>query len=100
MAIFSKVEEEKQNIYYFTSKDLDWKVLKAIITNTSLKFEEVNLIEFTYIILDKINNAYKIGKTGKDPYTRLSTLKTGNPNIDLKLVFPFQQFCEKDLHLQ
>lgn len=52
---------------------------------------------FTYLIYDKGNNLYKIGRT-KNPKQRLKTIHTSNPNAEY--VFWFKKDYEKELHKQ
>ncbi len=49
----------------------------------------------TYIIYDKLSKLCKIGKS-KNPKSRLSTLSTGNLNLDFLMVFDMN--VEKLLH--
>jgi len=44
---------------------------------------EINLAGYIYLLADKVNNTYKIGRT-KNLEQRIRSIKTGNPNqIDL-----------------
>jgi len=105
MALFtrdSKVKSESINsnckISFVTDETIDWKVLKISYDEFSFKYEFVDLIEYTYIMSDDLNSTFKIGRTTNKPTERLTNLRTANPNISMSMVFPFQEYSEKNLH--
>lgn len=83
---------------YFTSAELNWKVYKICFSKDSFSCKEIPIVEYTYIIADSLNATYKIGRTTNNPEERLGNLRTANPSVSLKMVFPHQQYSEKELH--
>ena len=102
MALFNKKEEVIKTVVnstvFITSEELEWKVIKIVYDENSISFKEEPIIEYTYIISDSLNATYKIGRTTNNPLERLGNLRTANPRVSLKMVFPFQEFSEKELH--
>jgi len=98
------IEEETQAerilLYEITNLELNWNKLSVYNNNDTIEYEISDCEEYTYIIEDIAHATIKIGKTKNDPTQRLNQLKTANPSINLKHVFPSSQWSESDLHLK
>jgi hypothetical protein len=98
--IFDEVDEKIENtlLCEITDESLGWKKLKLSNNDENIVYEITDCEEYTYIIEDKLRETIKIGKTKNDPFLRVNQLKTGNPSINLLLVFPSTFYSEDELH--
>ena len=76
--------------------DDNYHIIKAYEYNGEIVFEKQNISSYTYVLSDFING-YKIGRTADNPEKRLRPMKTGNPNLSIHFVLPFDNM-EKELH--
>lgn len=102
MALFTKTTQttipNDTNKYVLTDSKLNWLGLSVSYNNNGLVYTECNVSEYTYIMEDTVNCTYKIGKTTNNPELRLTNLRTANPNINMVIVFPINQYTERELH--
>lgn len=91
--ISEEVKETEKGIYFC---DDDYKIIKVENKNDEIIFTKTNKTGYTYVLND-IYNGYKIGRTGNNPEKRLKSMKTGNPNLSIYFVIPFES-KEKELH--
>jgi T5orf172 domain len=81
--------------YVVTAEELEWTSLSI---DSEGEVSVSNTDEFTYVMEDKVNTCYKIGKTKNNPVLRLNQLKTANPHIVLVCAFSSLRYSESDLH--
>lgn len=88
---------EKEIIYQMTSEELDWKCLTIYKYDNKLDFEISDSSIYSYIFDGKYN-LVKIGKSSTENlFKRYNNLKTGNPAINIEIVFPSTYYSESFL---
>ena len=92
------VNEEKTKVCFsFTNEELEWKTV-SFYEDRSFVLEQTH--EYTYIMEDKVNACYKIGKTKNSPTLRLQQLRTANPHVNFVIAFPAMLYSEAELHVR
>ena len=96
--IVSLPTQNGTQLYQITDQSLNWKLISVVNNNGHLIFTEAICSEYTYIIEDAAGTSAKIGKTKGNPEARLDQLRTANPGIKVKHVFPATIYSEASLH--
>lgn len=92
---------KKQGLKFDVIKELyfvddNYDIIKVEKVDGEVIFTKLNITSYTYVLSDYING-YKIGRTANNPESRLRPMKTGNPNLSIHFVLPFERM-EKELH--
>ena len=93
-----EIKIDREIVYQMTCEELHWKCLIIYKDEEYLDYEITNVSEYTYFFDNGHNNNVKIGKTSRTPEDVLKDFKTGNPEINIDIVFPSILYKEKFLH--